>query len=36
VVTIVPDTRDWTWVLERPCPDCGLDAQAFARDAIAG
>ncbi|WP_435771008.1 DinB family protein [Nocardioides sp. SYSU DS0651] len=21
-----PDTKDWTWVLERPCPDCGLDA----------
>jgi hypothetical protein len=35
-VMIVPDTRDWTWVLERPCPECGLDTQAFARDAIAG
>jgi hypothetical protein len=35
-VTIVPDTRDWTWVLERPCPECGLDAQGFARDAISG
>ncbi|MFE9425088.1 DinB family protein [Kitasatospora sp. NPDC006697] len=23
--TIVPDTKDWTWVLERACPDCGLD-----------
>ncbi|MGW3040110.1 DinB family protein [Kitasatospora sp. NPDC001159] len=22
---IVPDTKDWTWVLERPCADCGLD-----------
>ena len=21
-----PDDRDWTWVLERPCPDCGFDA----------
>lgn len=20
---IVPDTKDWTWVLERPCPECG-------------
>ncbi|MCW2758952.1 MAG: Mycothiol maleylpyruvate isomerase N-terminal domain protein [Nocardioidaceae bacterium] len=23
---IDPDTKDWTWVLERPCPDCGFDA----------
>jgi hypothetical protein len=22
---IVPDTKDWTWVLDRACPDCGLD-----------
>jgi hypothetical protein len=25
---IVPDTKDWTWVLERACPDCGLDTPA--------
>ena len=23
---IEPDTKDWTWVLERPCPECGFDA----------
>lgn len=23
---IVPDTSDWTWVLERPCPACGFRA----------
>jgi hypothetical protein len=23
---ISPDTKDWTWVLERPCPECGFDA----------
>src|SRR5580658_4581177 len=23
---IAPDTKDWTWVLERPCPECGFDA----------
>jgi len=23
---IEPDDTDWTWVLQRPCPDCGLDA----------
>lgn len=22
---IVPDTKNWTWVLERACLDCGLD-----------
>lgn len=24
-VAIVPDGKDWTWVLERPCPECGFD-----------
>lgn len=23
---IVPDDKDWTWVLDRPCPECGFDA----------
>ncbi|MFF0542057.1 DinB family protein [Nocardia thailandica] len=23
---IVPDTKDWTWVLEQTCPACGFDA----------
>jgi hypothetical protein len=23
---ITPDTKNWTWVLERPCADCGFDA----------
>ncbi len=35
-MTIVPDTKDWTWVLQRPCPECGLDTQSFPRDAIGG
>lgn len=26
---IVPDDKNWTWVLERPCPDCGFDAGSF-------
>jgi hypothetical protein len=29
IVTIVPDTKDWTWVLRRPCPECGMDTSAF-------
>jgi hypothetical protein len=24
-MAIVPDTKNWTWVLEKPCPDCGFD-----------
>ena len=24
--SVPPDTKDWTWVLERPCPECGLEA----------
>lgn len=23
---IEPDTKDWTWVLEEPCDECGFDA----------
>ena len=26
-MAIVPDTKDWTWVLERACPECGLDTR---------
>jgi hypothetical protein len=25
-VDITPDDKDWTWVLDRPCPECGFDA----------
>ncbi|MBM7520121.1 DinB family protein [Nocardioides nitrophenolicus] len=31
---IVPDTKDWTWVLDRPCPDCGYDPTAVDRVAF--
>ncbi len=24
----VPDTKDWTWVLEQRCPECGYDASS--------
>ena len=26
---IIPDTKNWTWVVERPCPECGFDASTF-------
>lgn len=25
-MTIAPDDKDWTWVVERPCPECGFVA----------
>lgn len=25
-MTITPDDKDWTWVIERPCEQCGFDA----------
>jgi hypothetical protein len=31
---IVPDSKDWTWVLERRCDDCGFDARAFDRELV--
>ena len=30
-VQIVPDTKDWTWVLDRVCDECGYDASAVNR-----
>src|SRR4051794_9535984 len=27
VAPIEPDTKDWTWALQRECPDCGFDAR---------
>ena len=32
---IAPDTKDWTWVLERPCSECGFDAASVAPDQVA-
>ena len=31
---IVPDEKDWTWVLERVCPECGFDAQQVDREEL--
>jgi hypothetical protein len=35
-MTIEPDTKDWTWVLRRPCPECGLDTRRFPREEVGG
>jgi hypothetical protein len=29
------DTKDWTWVLHRPCPECGFDASTLERRRVA-
>src|SRR6478735_6537402 len=31
-MAITPETKSWTWVLDRPCPECGFDARAFPRE----
>jgi hypothetical protein len=33
-MTITPDTKDWTWVLTRPCPQCGFDAPSLPREHV--
>ncbi len=32
---IVPDEKDWTWVLERVCPECGFDTSDVDPSALA-
>lgn len=34
-MSIEPDTKDWTWVLERPCPECGFDAATVTHSSVA-
>jgi hypothetical protein len=29
-----PDTKHWTWVLERPCPACHFDAGTIERHTV--
>jgi hypothetical protein len=31
---IEPDDKNWTWVLERTCPECGFDAAAHPREQL--
>lgn len=33
---IVPDDKNWTWVLERTCPECGFSAATFDRTQAPG
>lgn len=31
-----PDSKDWTWVLDERCPECGFDTRSPDRAALAG
>ena len=33
--SIVPDSKDWTWVLREPCPECGFVAAELERADLA-
>jgi hypothetical protein len=33
---VTPDTKDWTWVLQRRCPECGYDSASVTRAAVPG
>ena len=33
-MAIPPDDKDWTWVLSRPCAECGFDAVSFPRERV--
>ncbi|MCS5716679.1 DinB family protein [Herbiconiux sp. CPCC 205763] len=35
-MAIVPDTKNWTWVLERECPECGFDSSATQASDVPG
>jgi hypothetical protein len=33
-MAIVPDDKNWTWVLERPCDECGFRAGSYPRERL--
>ncbi len=33
-MSITPDVKDWTWVLERPCAECGFDPSTVDARAV--
>jgi hypothetical protein len=35
-MAITPDTKNWTWVLERRCPECGFDSSTTDEHDVAG
>lgn len=35
-MSITPDTKDWTWVLESRCPECGFDSSTLSEREVPG
>jgi hypothetical protein len=35
-VAIPKDSKDWTWVLQRACPECGFESASVDRKEVAG
>ena len=35
-MAITPDTKNWTWVIEKACPECGFDGSAISAKDVAG
>lgn len=35
-MAIIPDDKDWTWVINRPCPECGFDPEGVTPSIVAG
>lgn len=35
-MSIEPDTKDWTWVVERACPECGFDPAGVEPERLPG
>ena len=33
---IIPDEKDWTWVLSTPCKECGFDASTVTPSTVPG
>ncbi|WP_026919373.1 DinB family protein [Gordonia shandongensis] len=34
-MTIEPESKDWTWVIDTPCVDCGFDPGTLTRAGVA-
>ena len=35
-VAIEPDIKDWTWVLDEACPECGFDSAGVDVESLGG
>lgn len=33
-MTVEPDIKDWTWVIDKRCPECGFDAATVPLEAL--